>query len=180
MGEEPHPEDLVDKEIYQELYTQSQKDFRRVQVRGFFKKSLHLVLTLLAVTGILATLVYLTFIRTHLEKLSDEVSRYTNEIAHLNIEIQKLAASEHFYKSQIDEYQSVFNNLIIEDLRLVDVDLTKVVQESIESFEAGGFEYHNISRGNTDFMVAATLTFTGGYNTFNRFIRGLVKVFWHW
>lgn len=161
MGEEPHTEDLVDEEIYEELYTQSQKDFRRVQVRGFFKKSFHLILTLLAVTGILATLIYLTFIRTHLEKLSDKVTRYTDELAHLNSEIQKLTASEHFYKSQIDEYQSVFNNLIIEDSRLVDVDLTKVVRENIESFEAGGFEYYNISRGNTDFMETA-LTFDLG------------------
>jgi len=161
MGEEPHIEDQIEEEIYQELYTQSQKDFRRVQVRGFFKKSFHLILTILAVTGILAALVYLTFIRTHLLKLSDEINRYTNELTHLNTEIQKLTASEHFYKSQIDEYQTVFNNLIIEDSRLVDVDLTKMVTQNVESFEEGRYEYYNISRGNTDFMETA-LTFDLG------------------
>jgi len=161
MGEEPQSVDLVEEEIYQELYTQSQKDFRRVQVRRFFTKSFHLILTLLAVTGILAALVYLTFIRTHLQGLSDEITRYTNELTYLNTEIQKLTASEHFYKSQIDEFQSVFDNLIIEDSRLIDVDLTKVVTQNVESFEEGRYEYYNISRGNTDFMETA-LTFDLG------------------
>jgi peptidoglycan/xylan/chitin deacetylase (PgdA/CDA1 family) len=167
--------DRIDEEIYEELYTQSQKDYRRIRVRGFFRRSFYLFLTLLAVIGILATLIYLTFIRDHLEKLKDEISRYTDELAHLNSEIRKLSASEYFYKSQIDEYQSVFDALIIEDSRLVDVDLTKVVRENIESFEEEGFEYYNISRGNTDFRETA-LTFDLGtgedlaavYTTLNR------------
>jgi len=161
MGDVRHTVDRVEDQIYRELYTQSQKDFRRVQVRGFFKKSFHLILTLLAVTGILAALVYLTFIRTHLQRLSDEINRYTDELTHLNSEIQKLTASEHFYKSQIDEFQSVFDNLIIEDSRLIDVDLTKMVTQNVESFEEGKYEYFNISRGNTDHMETA-LTFDLG------------------
>jgi peptidoglycan/xylan/chitin deacetylase (PgdA/CDA1 family) len=161
MGEERHTVDQVAEEVYQELYTQSQKDFRRIQLRGFFRKSFHLILTLLAVSGILAALAYLTFIRTHLQKLSSEINRYTDELTYLNTEIQKLTASERFYRSQIDEFQSVFDNLIIEDSRLIDVDLTKVVMQNVESFEAGRHEYYNISRGNTDFSETA-LTFDLG------------------
>jgi peptidoglycan/xylan/chitin deacetylase (PgdA/CDA1 family) len=161
MGEEHYSADRIEEEVYQELYTQSRKDFRRVQLRGFFRKSFHLVLTLLAVSGILAALVYLTFIRNHLHRLSDEINRYTRELTHLNSEIQKLTASEHFYRTQIDEFQSVFDNLIIEDSRLLDVDLTKTVNRNIESFETGRYEYYNISRGNTDFAETA-LTFDLG------------------
>jgi len=145
----------IEEGVYRELYQQSQHDFRHVRVRRFFKKSFYLIISILALTGIGSTLLYLTFLRNHLEGLRNEINRYTEELTHLNREIQKLTAFENFYKSQIDEYQSVFSNLIIEDSRLIDVDLTEVVRKSIEGFEYGGYEYYNISRGNTSFPETA-------------------------
>jgi peptidoglycan/xylan/chitin deacetylase (PgdA/CDA1 family) len=148
-------------EVYEELYRQSRWDYKRIRVRGFFKKSFFLIVSILAFLGAASTLVYTTLVRHHIERLNDEVGRYTNELASLNSRIQQLTASEQLYRSQIDEYRTVFSNLVIEDARLIDVDLTEVVRRSIEGFEDGGFEYYNISRGSTSFQETA-LTFDLG------------------
>jgi peptidoglycan/xylan/chitin deacetylase (PgdA/CDA1 family) len=159
--EEDAPADQLDEKVYEELYQHSKRDFRRSQARGFFKTSFRLLMAILAITGVSATLVYVTLIRSHLRDLDREIGRYTDEVVRLNSEIQKLAAAEHFYRTQIDEYHNAFNNLIIEDSRLIDIDLTEVVRRSLEGFEDGGFEYYNITRGNTAYHETA-LTFDLG------------------
>jgi peptidoglycan/xylan/chitin deacetylase (PgdA/CDA1 family) len=151
----------IEGEVYQELYQQTRQDFRHVRVRGFFKKTFLLVISILALTGLGSTLLYLTFIRDRLAGLRDEIDRYRGQLTSLNREMQKLSASEHLYKTQVDEYRNVFSNLVIEDARLIDVDLTELVRESIEGYEPGGHEYFNISRGNVSFPETA-LTFDLG------------------
>ena len=151
----------IEEEIYQELYQQTRRDFNQARVRGLFRKSFMLLISILSVTGLGSALLYFTVIKTHLAGIRDEINRYRGEVTSLNREIQKLSASEHLYRSQIDEYRSVFSNLVIEDGRLIDVDLTSLVRESIESYEGGGYEYFNISRGNTSLPETA-LTFDLG------------------
>jgi peptidoglycan/xylan/chitin deacetylase (PgdA/CDA1 family) len=147
--------DQISEEIYQNLYQLSQKVYKRESVRGFFKKSFKLILSLLSLAGILSILFYLTFVRSHMVRLSDEITRYSDEVAHLTSEIAKLASSERIYRNKVDEYKGILNNLVIEDSRIVDFDLSQTVRENIEGFGNSEYEYYNIGRGNTNFKETA-------------------------
>jgi peptidoglycan/xylan/chitin deacetylase (PgdA/CDA1 family) len=155
VNDDQSTRDQISEEIYQNLYQLSQKVYKREAVRGFFKKSFKLILSLLSLAGILSILFYLTFVRIHLGKLSDEITRYSDEVAHLTSEIEKLAASERIYRNKVDEYRGILNNLVIEDSRIVDFDLTQTVRENIDGFGNSDYEYYNIGRGNTNFKETA-------------------------
>lgn len=163
-------------ELYHHIYELAQKDYKSRKVRIFARRSVLFIILIMSALGFFFLVFYFAFLHNYMERLNNQLFKYSRNVETLNTEIEKLTATGQGYLNTIKGYEDKLRNLKIEDNRIVDFDLSDTIRSNIAEIDAYEGKYENIYRGNTGFRETA-ITFDLGTGEELPYIYSVLKRF---
>ncbi len=147
--------------IYSSIYELSRDYYRREKFKNVLRLIYRIFLIILIIVSISGIIFYSTSVKPYINSLKNKINIYENRLVRLNDSIESMKLRESSYINQLQEYRSFLSHVKIEDNRIIDYDLSEIVNENNKKLDGVSIHFVNFSRGNVNIPETA-LTFDLG------------------
>ena len=147
--------------VYSSIYALSRDYYKHGRVKNAFRLIYKILLLLLIMISLSGIILYSTAVRPYINSLKAKVNTYEIKLMQLNDNLETMKLKENNYLNQLQKYKTFLSHVKIENNKLVDYDLSNVVDKNNKTLDGLKIHFVNFSRGNIN-KAETAMTFDLG------------------